>query len=685
MKLSLNWLQEFVNIAPPYGQIADRLTMAGLEVKKFELFPPTKDHLFEVEVTTNRPDWLSHLGVAREIAAVENLSLKMPSIDDGKNRKAVSGWKIEIRDLEACPYYTGVLIEGIGQGETPEFMRQRLSACGVRLISPLVDITNYVLLETGQPLHAFDADRLAGQEIKIRRAKDGEKLLLIDGRELELKAADLVIADRDKPVALAGVMGGKETEVTLQTRNVLLESAFFHPRWIRQAARRYGLSSESSYRFERRVDPEGVDLGRERALTLIQKYVKPRLIGQGIRKGDKPGMPRPVIQLQAIEIVKTLGIEIKEHQVHSILTRLGLGVQTASPKCWKVTVPSFREDLGKPIDLIEEIARIYGYENIPEHLPERAPSGGGDAPLFRFEERLAGIFSGLGFFELVTFSLISEKGLDKDKDLAGAVFVSNPQNKELCWMRPSFTTSHLEVIKRNNFHGNTDNFFFEIANLYQKGPHAKAPQEIKTLGVAMAGHWKPKSRSDAGRPVTYYDLKGVLESVLDRLGVGTWAWTRARIPAWCDPGICESLQIGERIVGFMGQVRPELEKHWGLESPVFVAEIALELLLDVLPRVKPFAEWPKFPSIERDISVTVRHEVKADQVIGVIRKLGKEMVRRVEIFDLFEGGRVPAGCKNLGLRVTYQSDERTLVSEEIQVLHDQIAATIVREFQAAFQ
>ncbi|HOW88355.1 MAG TPA: phenylalanine--tRNA ligase subunit beta, partial [Candidatus Omnitrophota bacterium] len=446
MKISTNWLKDFVELAPPVSRTAERLTMAGLEVKKCEVLKTPSDTVFEIEITSNRPDWLSHWGVAREIAAVENLSLKNPVVDAEKNRVPPKGWDVKIKDAEGCPYYTGVLIEGIVPAKTPDFIINRLLACGIRSINLIVDITNYVLLEIGQPLHAFDADLVRGQEIQLRKPKAGEKFLAINGAEIALQQDDLVVADSERAVALAGVMGGKDSEISDRTRNVFLESAFFNPIRVRKTSRRHQLASDSSYRFERRVDPEGVDLGCRRALWLIEKYAKPRSISAVIKAGEKPQLEIKTVHLKAEEVKKTLGVEIKPNQIVSILARLGLDAKPHSEEIWKVAIPSFRPDLTRPVDLIEEIARIYGYENIPETLPAREPLSVTESPRLALERKVRNLLSGAGWNETVTFSLIGDEGLDAEKDLKNAVQIVNPLHHGLHWMRPTLVTSLLDVI-----------------------------------------------------------------------------------------------------------------------------------------------------------------------------------------------------------------------------------------------
>ncbi len=684
MKISVNWLQDFVKLSPPIENVAERLTLAGLEVKKVEPWKNKKDTLFEVEVTTNRPDWLSHLGVAREIAAVENLSMQHPEVDKAQNRPMPSGWRINLKEVEGCAYYSGLLIEGITHQPTPDVIRDRLEACGLRSIQLIVDITNYVLLETGQPLHAFDADLVRGQEIQIRKAKPQEKLTAIDGRELVLTPEDLVIADNERAVALAGVMGGKDSEVSPQTRNIFLESAFFHPRWIRQTSRRYGVSSESSYRFERRVDPEGVDTGRDRALWLIQKYAKPRFISAVIKAGRKPTVAKSTIHLSETLVEKVLGTSIKSSQIALILSRLGLTASKDSEKSWNIHIPSFRSDLNQPIDLVEEIARIYGYDKIPETLPERVPLFKPKSPLAKLEERSRQFLTSAGLFETVTFSLISERGLSRETELKDAVQIINPQNKELCWMRPLLLPSLLDVICQNHHAGTQDVFLFEMANAYHQPVREKHPTEERVLAFALFGHWRQKTWLDSERKASFYDLKGILEGFLRHCGIAEFNFSRTG-QSFFETGVAESLKIKSEVIGFLGEVHPRLIHLWDLDSNVYFAQVSLTKLLPHVQWIPVPSELPRYPAIERDIALVVPESIKAGDIQAEILKLGQGLIQEVRLFDFFQGGRIPKGYKNLGFRMTYLSRERTLVSNEIQKLHTAIAEKIAKKFEASFQ
>lgn len=699
MKISTHWLKDFVAMAPPVLRTAERLTLAGLEVKKCEVLKTPSDTIFEIEITSNRPDWLSHWGVAREIAAVENLSLKNPVMDAERNRTPAKGWNVKIKDAEGCPYYTGILIEGIVANKTPDFIVDRLLACGVRSINLIVDITNYVLLEIGQPLHAFDADLIHGKEIQLRRARQGEKFLTIGGSEISLKPEDLVVADAERAIALAGIMGGKDSEINERTRNVFLESAFFHPGRVRKTSRQHQISSDASYRFERRVDPEAVDIGARRALWLIQKYGEPRNISAVIKAGEKPQLDVKTIHLRSDEVKRVLGIDIKSSQIASLLTRLGLDVKPHSEKeqgisghaiqkkdmgSWKVGIPSFRPDLTRPVDLVEEIARIYGYENIPETLPVREPLSVGESPRLILERQMRHFLSGAGLSETVTFSLVSEAGLDPEKDLKHAVRIINPLHQGLPIMRPTLATSMLAVIQKNVNAGAGPISLFEIANIYSSPEAHKHPLEERICAVALFGKKTAQTWLDAVRSVTFYDLKGLVEGVLRSAGCPEICIARTS-KSYLAPEKSEEIRVWQTPVAFLGEVSPDICKKWDLKEPVYYAEILLEKLLSHAQQVRCFKEWPRYPAIDRDLSLVVKEHVKGGDLISEIHGMGSGLIREVQLFDLFRGKRIPEGFKNLAFRIIYQSEERTLVSDEIQKLHDRIAQTLVQKYQASFQ
>ncbi|MBI4395211.1 MAG: phenylalanine--tRNA ligase subunit beta [Candidatus Omnitrophica bacterium] len=675
MKISFNWLKDYVRVKGSAESLSDLLTMAGLNVEKSERVK--NDTVLEIEVTTNRPDWLSHIGVAREIHAVSGSRLVLPSIQRKAHGKTEKTFPISIPHPEFCPYYSAVLLEDVKSGEAPDFMKARLEACGIRSINLIVDITNYVLLECGQPLHAFDADRLHGNKISARRARTGEKIAAIDGKIYELVSDDIVIADARGPIAIGGVMGGKESEVSESTQNVLLESAYFAPSRIRQTARRLGLGSESSYRFERKVDPLGVDWARERAVDLIAKYA---LVGRisSVFKAGKPPLKSISISLETSEVKRILGVEIPQSKIKSDLSRLGLRVSGKGKK-WMVHVPSSRSDLTQPIDLIEEVARLYGYDRIPETLPIVKPIEPRIEPLLDLEEKVRNFCVGFGFFEAVSFSLVEPVPFDQLGLYSNErVKLINPQNKELNLMRPSLLSGLIQAVRRNLYVGETDVRLFEIGNRYLE-MGTRLPKEERLLSLVISGegrlHWLEKRR-----PANFYDLKGCVEEFLNQLGIHSWEEHPANSIFQAGEGI--SLTLKGEVLGSYGTISDRARKVYDLEKPAFYAELSLE---KILPCIQPRGltrEIPKFPASPRDLTVIVNENVKAEAIIDQIRKRVHDLTTKIEIFDFFKGGPIPKGKKSLSFRIFYQAKDRTLQNEEVNALHFSMIDVLKQSFGA---
>ncbi|MBI4372229.1 MAG: phenylalanine--tRNA ligase subunit beta [Candidatus Omnitrophica bacterium] len=677
MKVSLNWLKDYVQVKGSAESLSELLTMAGLNVEKMERLG--EDTIFEIEVTTNRPDWLSHIGVAREIHAVTGNRLSVPSVQMKLPRKTEKSFKVSIPDSPFCPYYSAVLLEEVKSGQTPDFMKKRLEACGIRSINLIVDITNYVLLEWGQPLHAFDADRLSGNEITARRARAAEKITAIDGTTYELTHDDIVIADSKGAVAIGGVMGGKDSEVSDSTQNILLESAFFAPARIRQTARRLGLGSESSYRFERKVDPLGVDAARERAVQLIAKYASVKRISP-VFKAGKPPVKSVKIALEHPEINRILGVEIPEAKTKSYLNRLGLQVSGKGKKI-KVQAPSYRSDLTYPIDLIEEIARLHGYGNIPETLPVMRPLEPHVEPILALEEKARNLCAGFGFYEAVSFSLVEPVPFDRLGLYPNErVKLLNPQNQELNLMRPSLLSGLAQAVRRNLYAGETDVRLFEIGNRYLDGGTG-LPKEERMIALVISGegrlNWLEKRRS-----ASFYDIKGAVEELLTQLGVESIETQNESHNPIFQIGEGISLAVSGKPIGSYGMLSDKARKAYDLEKPLFYAELSLEKILASVHRRNLIREIPKFPTSARDLTLIIDETVKAEAITTQIQQKAGNLAAKIEVFDCFRGGQVPKGKKSLSFRISYQAKGRTLQNEEVNTLHFSIIDSLSQSLGA---
>ncbi len=684
MRLSVDWLKELTAFRIQPSALADRLTMAGLEVKSVGDTP--SGQYFEAEITSNRADWLSHLGVAREIAALTGKSIAPLRISKTWKEDTTRDWKLTLQSPEACPYYTGVSLFGVSKVSTPDFMVKRLEACGHRSISFLVDVTNYVLLLTGQPLHAFDADHLSGKEIQIRSAHTGEKLISIKGNLLELQKSDLVIADRDKAVALAGVMGGKSSEISDATQNVFLESAFFTPSWVRKTSQRTGLKTDSSYRFERRVDPDMVDKARDLAVQLICQYAKPESVSAVYRIGKLPATKQLILSLTADEIERHVGLLIPLNRAASILKLLGLNVKKKG-RSLQVKAPSFRTDLTRPIDLIEEVARIHGYDKIPETLHLGSPLLQDPKNHFaqRLEDSSRNFFSTQGYFETVTFSFVPNPGVVPNNLAADApIVLKNPMAQELTEMRRTLLHSHLEVLSTNIRQQADSVRIYEIANIY--GLKNKSLIEEKRIAISLTGKLRPANWTDGARSATFFDLKGLIDVFLKELcGISNINFQVQPEHPWLVSNINQLILAGDQPLGWMGQVQSSLTKRFDLEEPVYYAELSWPQIVAQARKSIRVTELQKYPAIERDIAFILDETVPSGALTDEIRRQGGDLVCSVELFDCFQGGRIPKGKKNVAYRILYQSPERTLLAEEVHELHFRIAHLIQDKFQASFQ
>lgn len=676
MKVSFNWLKDYVRVNLSAPQIADRLTQAGLHVERIEKV--SGDTIFETEVTTNRPDWLSHLGVAREIHAVTGCRFVLPPFGHGRREKSERSFRILLPDPDLCPYYSATLLENVEWAKTPDYMKHRLEACGIRLVNLIVDITNYVLLEWGQPLHAFDADRLRGDLIRARRAQAGESIVAIDGTRYKLTKDDLVIADTEGPVAIGGVMGGKESEVDEGARHVLLESAFFKPSLVRATRQRLGLSSESSYRFERRVDPRGVDQARERAVDLISKYACPKRITRAFRAGKLP-IREVKIVLERSEVKRILGLEIPKTKL--LLSRLGLKVSGSERKA-TVLVPSFRNDLTRPIDLIEELARLYGYERIPETLPELVPVEQCTDAILDLEERVRDLCVSFGLHEAITFSLVDSSAFEtlgflKDRWTR----LVNPQNQELNLMRPTLLAGLLEAVRRNLSVGETEIRLFEVGSRYLNEGKKKLPVEEHMLAAILSGegkdHWL-----DQKRALGFYDVKGIVEELLNRLGIENVS-VHAAEHSMFQNGQSVSLNINGRTIGFYGTLSDRVRNLYDVEKAVYYAEVSLDQIASRAKRGPSAVQaLPKFPPSPRDLTLILDEGVKAEAIIERIRKMAGHLASRIEAVDYFKGGQVPPEKKSLCFRIFYQAPDRTLQNEEVNRLHFSIIDSLTQSLSA---
>ncbi len=637
-----------------------------------------KDTVYTVEITPNRPDWLSHWGVARDIAALcggrrsfPHMSLPSPEgFEDWSSLVTV-----EAQDL--CPEYTARVVRGVTVRESPQWLKDRLEAVGIRSINNIVDITNFVMMEFGEPLHAFDTRFLEGKKIVVRRAADKEKIVALDGKEYELDSSMLVIADEKKPVAIAGVMGGEYSGVLPDTTEVLIESAYFNPTSIRMTSRKLGLSSDSSYRFERGVDRDMLENASSRAVSLILELAGGKLVSPLV-KVETLKEEHPRILCHFSKITSLLGMEVPNMRMVEIFRALGLGVSDITDDTCLVTVPSFRADIRETADLAEEVARIHGLDKLP-----RIPVNAKRTVSFRTDayaalEQLRDQFVAAGLYECVNTSLIDEKAalgdliFEKDDLLA----VNNPISLDLAILRPSLLPGMLATVKRNISRKNSDLALFEIGRVFCKNP-AKYPEERDELAILMTGRAHPE-RYSAERAVTFdfYDIKGVLESVLETRRTADYKFVAAKDPRFTD-GVCAQLMIDGKAAGVLGKLNDKMTKGMRLQHDLYGAVIQLDQLLNAKEKSGLYVPISQFPPVTRDVAFLAPADMENSTVIDFIRNARVPNLVSVEIFDLFKGAPLKEGTRSMAYTLTFRSDERTLTDQEVNEAHEKLRAKLV--------
>ncbi len=644
-----------------------------------------RDYVLDIEVTMNRPDCLSHVGIAREIAAVTRLKLKMPPTDVIESDELASDFvSVDIVAPTKCPRYSARMIKDVKIEPSPNWMQQRLKAVGVRPISNIVDVTNYVMLELGHPLHAFDYHLVEDGAIIVRTAEQGEEFITLDNKKHTLETSDLLIADKNRGIALAGVMGGLNTEIHDDTKDVLLECAQFEPVGIRITSRDRMVNSESSRRFERGTDPELVPFAAKRAAFLMQQ-----LTGGKVLKGIVDNYPRHwrsrKIDLRPTRANKILGIRIQGYKMDNYLTALGCQVEEIDSKTFSVTPPSWRHDLQREIDLIEEVARIHGYDRIGNAEVSQVPLTI-DIPNER-RRRMTSKFKQslveLGLREAINYSLISHSDIDKFPIGVEPAKVLNPLSEDMAYLRPTLTLSLLSSAERNSRAGMEDIRLFEWGKCFwiEKG---KIFEEYR-LGGIISGHVRPASWTENNRYFEIHDLKGVLEQFAQRLSLDN-----IRIIYY---DVIDSLKVGGKIVrgklnteiGWFGEVKPEIAERFGMDFPIYVFEFKGDALLasaGVVPQYKPL---PRYPAAHRDLAFTVKATTDSEQLEQIIRQIGGKMLENVELFDIYSGKGIAKEMKSLAYHLSYRNATRTLSDSEVDENISRIIQTILQNVGATLR
>lgn len=672
MRVPLEWLKEFIDLDLAVGELAHRLTMAGLEVEAVE--EVGDDHVLEVNVTPNRADCLSILGIAREVAALTGKPVALPEY--GIEEEAESAFSIEISDEDLCQRYAGRVITGVSIAGSPGWLRARLEKCNIRAINNIVDITNYVLLELGHPLHAFDLDTLRGGLIRVGAAGKGKRMATLDGVERELPEDALLIWDAERPVAIAGVMGGAETEVTGSTVNVFLESAWFKPDSIRRTSRRLGLRSESSYRFERGTDIEMLGTALDRAAFLMKKLAGGR-VQKKVDSYPRKFAPR-LVAVKYEKVNRLLGTDLPPEEMTDILRRLDLVVEPENGS-FTVTPPPYRPDLVRDADIIEEIARLYGYEKIPTRVPYAELTPGikpGLAALVKEAMRKA------GFDETISYSFMNEKYLDMLNIFEGdrrrrAVRIKNPLRSEDSLLRTMLLPSLLEAFTYNFFRGIKDIRLFEAARVFEDKGDA-LPLESMHLGGVYFREKAPSLWKETAED--FYLVKGALEALLEGLKIAGCSFAVSTEP-FLHPGKSADILLPGAKIGFLGVLSPEVAEKLETKTrpDVLVFELEMEALMASAPEAVTYAPIPRFPSIERDMAIVVDEGTRASDLIALIRAYPSAFIEEVSVFDSYRGGSIPKGKKSLAFSIRYRSRQRTLTDEEVEVVHQGLLSHVTEK------
>jgi phenylalanyl-tRNA synthetase beta chain len=633
------------------------------------------DQVLELSLTPNRADALSMLGVAYEVAAILGREVKLPEAKVTENQEKASDYiSISVDAKEENPLYVGKVIKNVKIGPAPLWMQTRLMAAGIRPHNNVVDITNYILLEYGQPLHAFDYDRLGSKEVLVRLAHEGEVIDTLDDVKRTLSNDELVITNGEIPVALAGVMGGANSEVTSDTTTVLLESAYFKGQTIRKASKTHGLRSEASARFEKGVDPNRVRAAAERAAYLMEQYAG-GVVLEGSVEVDTLEIQPAVVTTTLEKINRIIGTDLDVKTVEDIFSRLQFDVQTDN-NVFKVTVPTRRGDITIEEDLVEEVARLYGYDHLPSTLPigEATPGALTD---YQLKRRIARKYlEGVGLYQAVTYSLTSEdKVLQYALDKRNPIRLAMPMSEERSLLRLSIVPGLLEVLKYNAARQHDSTGVYETGAVFLANGEEVLPEEREHLAIALTGLWHSHLWQGEKKPVDFYVLKGILEGLFSKLGLQDKVEYRQAEMDGMHPGRTAEVLLEGKSIGFAGQVHPQVQKEKDLKD-TYVCEINLRDVLQVESEPLKYQAIPRYPSITRDIALVVDKSTSAHELKTVIQEAGGTLLKEVHIFDLYEGDRLEEGKKSIAYSLKYFNPERTLTDEEVTKTHQQVLNTL---------
>jgi phenylalanyl-tRNA synthetase beta chain len=679
MRASHKWLEEFVRTGLSPDEVARLLTMSGLEIEGTEELEG--DVIFEVNVTPNRGDCLSILGIARELSALTGVALELPpyKVTD----EAESSVRVEIAEEDLCSRYMGRVIKNVGIGPSPEWITKRLESHGIRPINNVVDITNYVLLELGHPLHAFDLQTLKGGLVRVDAAKNiSLDFVTLDAIERKLPPDACVIADAKDLIALGGIMGGLDTEVQDTTKNIFLEAAWFNPKSIRKTSKLLGLGSESSYRFERGADIEIIPMALARASYLIKE------IAGGVPSGVVDAYPKKFkpkeIQVNVKRVNKLLGTDIPADEMGEIFQRLGFSPEKKEDSIF-ITVPSWRPDMEREADAAEEVARIYGYEKIPSVMPCSGLSTEGIGIRYEFIKQVKNAVRESGFHEAINYSFMNPLMLDiltipEGDTRRKAVHVMNPLRQEESFLRTALAPSLLENLRHNTARGVREIRLFEAGKIFIANAPGELPTEIMKLGGLLLSEKMYRFWKEPGE--TFYALKGVVEGLLNELLIreNIYSFVLSAEP-FLHPGKSADVLVGGEKIGYLGVVSPTVKEALDIKvkEEAVLFELDLDILLSLLPPTPEYKGTPRFQGSERDIALVLDENIPAGNVLKMIKDYPSELIEDAIIFDLYKGEKIPAGKKSLAFNIRYRAKDRTLTEEEVERAHKGLVEYLLKE------
>ncbi|MGB8951841.1 MAG: phenylalanine--tRNA ligase subunit beta [Candidatus Aminicenantales bacterium] len=658
MKISLNWIRDYVDVDLPLQQLLEKLTMIGLVPEGWE--EKDGDIVLDISTYANRPDTLGHIGIARELAAALSRSLleKSWSLTELPTRTSEIV-DIQVLDEDLCPRYCGLVVKGIQIGPSPDWLRKRIEALGLKPISNIVDVTNYVLYATAQPIHSFDLAKVTGQRIIVRRAKKNETLRTLEGEDVTLSPDMLVIADENKPVALAGIIGGEWSGISDTTQDVFIESAYFDPVSIRRTSKSLGIQTDASYRFERGADIMVAPQAAVMAASLLTQFGG-KATKEAIDIYPKPKKRKEIV-LRHHRVAELLGIEVKENFIRGTLESLGFIMKENQKGTWQVQVPSFRVDIEREADLIEEIARFYGYDKIPSHIQpievlEPLPSNREKI------KKLSQVLFHNGFDEVINFSFSDTEREVILGNSKKAIEIRNPISSKASLLRTALLSGLLETTVWNKNRGIDGIHIFEIGNVYFW--EEDSTSEELHLGLSTTGPLRSPCWQEKPRDTQFYTIKGALEALMSHLRYEPFSFKKSEHPFF-EKGNSLSMVYKGETVGRLGLVHRRILNFYELKQPVYAAELNLSLLFSKQPRPFKSLPLPKFPSIVRDLSFLVDRTVAFQDIKKAIEKISVSHLEGFDLIDYYEGEPVPKGKKSLSLRFIYRHPKATLLAEDV--------------------